>query len=48
VAVVVTCNPGPWLEGCLGALAAQDYPDLSVLVIDAGSDEDPTGRVAAA
>ena len=45
---MVTCNPGPWLEGCLGALAEQDYPDLSVLVIDAASDADPTSRVAAA
>ncbi len=46
VAVVVTCNPGPWFEECLAALAAQDYPNLSVLVIDAFSDDDPTERVA--
>src|SRR5580704_3933610 len=46
VAVVVTCNPGWWLEECLAALAGQDYPNLSVLVIDADSAEDPTGRVA--
>jgi len=48
VAVVVVRNPGPWFEEALGALAAQDYPALSVLVIDAGSNEDPTDRVAAA
>lgn len=47
VAVVVTCNPGWWLEPCLASLAAQDYPELSVLVVDADSDDDPTARVAA-
>ncbi|MDP9070367.1 MAG: glycosyltransferase family 2 protein [Actinomycetota bacterium] len=47
VAVVVTCDPGPWLEEALRALAAQDYPNLSVLVVDANSDTDPTSRVAA-
>lgn len=48
VAVVVTRNPGPFLEETLSALGAQDYPDLSVLVVDAGSTDDPTDRVAAA
>jgi GT2 family glycosyltransferase len=48
VAVVVTHEPGPWFEDGLRALAAQDYPDLTVLVIDAGSRQDPTQRVAAA
>ncbi|HEV2310280.1 MAG TPA: glycosyltransferase family 2 protein, partial [Acidimicrobiia bacterium] len=47
VAVVVTRNPGPFLEPALGALRGQDYPDLSVLVVDAGSTTDPTPRVAA-
>ena len=47
VAVVVTCDPGPWLEDALSALADQDYPNLSVLVIDAASTDDPTARVAA-
>src|SRR5688572_689743 len=47
VAVVVTADAGPWLEDALAALAAQDYPNLSVLVVDAGSREDPTPRVAA-
>lgn len=47
VAVVVTSDAGPWLEEALASLAAQDYPALSVLVIDAASREDPTARVAA-
>ena len=48
VVVVVTRNPGRFLESALGALGTQDYPALSVLVVDAGSASDPTGRVAAA
>ncbi|HMC39997.1 MAG TPA: glycosyltransferase, partial [Acidimicrobiales bacterium] len=47
VAVVVTCDPGPWFPEALASLAAQDYPNLSVLVIDAGSRDDPTPAVAA-
>ena len=47
VAVVITCDAGPWLEDTLLALGAQDYPNFSVLVIDAHSAEDPTRRVAA-
>jgi len=35
VAVVVVHEPSPWLEGCLRSLVAQDYPNLSLLVIDA-------------
>ena len=46
VAVLVTHDAGPWLEEALAALRDQDYPDLSVLVIDAGSADDPTPRVA--
>src|SRR5579872_1428459 len=46
VAVVVTRDPGPWLEESLAALAAQDYPDLVVVVVAAGG-EDPTDRVGA-
>src|SRR5947207_2565215 len=46
VAVVVTRDPGPWFEAALAALGAQDYPNLSILVIDAASAEDPTARVA--
>jgi GT2 family glycosyltransferase len=47
VAVVVTSNPGPWLEDTLASLATQDYPSLSVLVLDSASAEDPTRRIAA-
>ena len=47
VAVVVVRDPGPWLEETLGALAALDYPELSLLVIDDGSTDDPTPRIAA-
>ncbi len=36
VAVVVTRDPGPWLEETLRALARQDYPELSVLVLGPG------------
>ncbi len=47
VAVVVTHDPGPWLEEALASLGAQDYPNLSVLVIDADSTEPVLPRVAA-
>ncbi|HVF73740.1 MAG TPA: glycosyltransferase family 2 protein [Acidimicrobiales bacterium] len=47
VAVVVTSDAGPWLEEALAAVGAQDYPNLSVLVVDDGSAQDPTARVAA-
>lgn len=47
VAVVVTHDSGPWLEDCLAALRTQDYPNLSVLVVDSGSADDITARVAA-
>jgi GT2 family glycosyltransferase len=48
VALVVTCEPGRWFEDVLGSLAEQDYPNLSVLVLDAGAVTDPTPAVAAA
>jgi GT2 family glycosyltransferase len=48
VAVVVTRDPGPWLEQAVDALAAQDYSNLAVLFIDAASDTDPTPRIARA
>ncbi len=48
VAVVVTKDPGPWLEETLESLGASDYPALTVLVLDAGSTVDPTARVAGA
>ncbi|HET9732573.1 MAG TPA: glycosyltransferase family 2 protein [Acidimicrobiales bacterium] len=47
VAVVVTADPGAWFDETLRSLAAQDYPALSVLVVDDASAEDPTPRVAA-
>ncbi|MFO7591588.1 MAG: glycosyltransferase family 2 protein, partial [Acidimicrobiia bacterium] len=47
VAVMVTCNPGPFLEEALAALVAQDYPALTVLVVDAGSRVDVSPRIAA-
>lgn len=43
---MVTRNPGPWFDESLTSLAAQDYSNLAVLVIDAASDTDPTARVA--
>ncbi|HTK17258.1 MAG TPA: glycosyltransferase family 2 protein, partial [Acidimicrobiia bacterium] len=46
VAVVVTTG-GKWLDAAVASLAAQDYPALSVLVLDNASDEDPTARIAA-
>src|SRR4051812_22433914 len=47
VAVVVACDPGDWFDTCLESLVAQDYPHLSILVIDTGK-TDVTPRVAAA
>ena len=46
VAVVVASNPGDEFAEMLGSLAAQDYENLSVLVIDAGSDDPIADRVA--
>ena len=47
VVVVVTTDPGDWFEECLASVAAQEYPNLSVLVVDTASAVDPTARVAA-
>ncbi len=47
VAVVVAHDPGPWFEETLASLASQDYAELSVLVLDSGSGDDLTARVAA-
>jgi GT2 family glycosyltransferase len=38
VAVVVACDPGPWFEECLQSFGDQDYPNLSILVIDCGNE----------
>ncbi len=47
VAVVVAHDPGPWFEETLASLNSQDYAELSVLVLDAASDQSLTERVAA-
>jgi GT2 family glycosyltransferase len=47
VAVVVASDSGPWFERCLAALEAQDYLDLTTLVVDAASSEPLAPRVAA-
>jgi GT2 family glycosyltransferase len=47
VAVVVTHDPGPWFEETLRSLTSSDYPSLAIFVLDAGSADDPTPRVAA-
>lgn len=46
VAVVVASNPGDQFAEMLESLGGQDYENLSVLVIDAGSDEPIADRVA--
>ena len=46
VAVVVASNPGDQFAAMLESLGEQDYENLSVLVIDAGSDEPIADRVA--
>ncbi len=46
VAVVVAADPGPHFAQTLSSLAQQDYENLSVLVVDAGSDEPIAERVA--
>jgi GT2 family glycosyltransferase len=46
VVVVVTRNPGEWFEETLRSIEDQDYEELSVLVVDNGSLDDPTPRVA--
>lgn len=45
--VVVTRDPGPWLEHTLRSLGDQDYQNVAVMVVDAGSQDDPAPRVAA-
>ncbi len=47
VAVVVTTGPGPGLEASLASLVAQDYSELSVLVVANGEHENVAARVAA-
>src|SRR5690242_11992280 len=45
VAVVVTTG-GKWLDAAIASLAAQDYPALSVLVLDNAGADDLTVRIA--
>jgi GT2 family glycosyltransferase len=47
VAVVVAHDPGPWFEETLASFATQEYAELSILVLDAGSAQDVAPRVAA-
>ena len=47
VAVVVTTGPGPGLEATLASIVAQDYEELSLLVVANGSDDNVAQRVAA-
>lgn len=47
VAVVVTTGPGPGLEAALASIVAQDYEELSLLVVANGSDEHVAARAAA-
>ena len=46
VAVVVTTGPGPGLEATLASLAAQDYEELSLLVVANGESEHVPALVA--
>lgn len=46
VAVVVTSGPGTDFGAALASLDAQDYPSLTVLVVDAGSGEGVSARIA--
>lgn len=48
VAVVVASDPGPWFEEALQSIVEQDYPNLSILVVDAASSEPVKPRVGAA
>ncbi len=46
VLVVVAHDPGPWFTEALTGIATQDYPNLTVLVVDNGSFSDPSELVA--
>jgi GT2 family glycosyltransferase len=46
VAVVITHDPSSTLDETMTSLRDQDYPSLSVLVVDTASEVDPTARVA--
>lgn len=46
VAVVIAHRPGPWFDEVLIALAAQEYPNLRILVLDSADDPDLARRIA--
>jgi GT2 family glycosyltransferase len=46
VAVVVASDSGPWLEQTLASLAAQNYDNLTTIVVDAASERSLAARVA--
>ena len=46
VAIVVAKDPGDWFSEALASLEAQDYPQLSILVVDNAGKSDPTERIA--
>lgn len=46
VAVVVARDPGDWFTESITSLEAQDYPQLSILVMDNDSEQDPAESVA--
>ncbi len=48
VAVMVARDPGPWFEEAVASLVDQDYPNLSVLVVDAASATEVKPRVGRA
>lgn len=47
LAVIVAHAPGDWFEDTLESLAAQDYPRLEVMVVDAAGDPSMAARVEA-
>ncbi|MEI7593233.1 MAG: glycosyltransferase family 2 protein [Actinomycetes bacterium] len=47
VVVMVTHDPGDWLEQSLASVVAQGYRNASLLVIDSGSTADLEARIAA-
>ncbi|MCU1344946.1 MAG: hypothetical protein JWL70_1212, partial [Acidimicrobiia bacterium] len=47
VTVTVVRDPGPWFGDLLDSLAAQDYPNLAHLFVDASTTAGPTEAIAA-
>ncbi len=46
VAIVIARDPGEWFTETIASLEGQDYPQLSILVVDNGGENDPAERVA--